>query len=88
MAQQNNGYFISGQSALMRRVASMPVITGIETSMITTSGRSSRTASRASAPLAASPTISMSGSARNNMRKPDLTISWSSTSNNFVFAVF
>ena len=61
------------------RVASMPSMTGICTSISTTSGRSARACSRAIAPLAASPTTSRSGSTESIIRKPERTRCWSST---------
>ncbi len=48
--------FVSGEASRMRRVASIPSIPGIRTSMNTTSGTSSRARSTASSPVPASPT--------------------------------
>ena len=52
--------WLSAGSAVIRRVASSPSISGMRMSITTTSGRSARTCSSASAPVAASPTTSMS----------------------------
>ena len=53
---------VSGAASRMRRVASMPSIPGIRTSMKTTSGESSLAATTASSPLAASPTTKTASS--------------------------
>ena len=66
-------------SATRARVASMPSMTGICTSMSTTSGRSARACSSGGRPLSASPTTSRSGSTDSIIRKPDRTRCWSST---------
>ncbi|CAA9405337.1 MAG: hypothetical protein AVDCRST_MAG01-01-1286 [uncultured Rubrobacteraceae bacterium] len=63
---------------MILRVASMPPMTGMVTSMSTRSGRSLRACSMASLPLEASPTTSMSGWVPSTTRKPCLTTSWSS----------
>ena len=55
---------VPGRTALIRSVASMPLITGIEMSRMATSGFSRSTRATASAPFAASPTTSMSAPAR------------------------
>src|SRR5829696_396569 len=54
---------------------------GIRTSISTTSGRARAHSEIASAPLQASPTISISGSAERIIRNPVRTSGWSSASN-------
>ena len=68
----------AGSSSVMRRVASMPSIVGMRTSITTTSGCSRSNPRTASAPSMASPTTSMSGSASRIMRKPPRISAWSS----------
>jgi hypothetical protein len=51
---------VDGDAATIRRVASMPSISGIRTSMRTTSGESAAAFSTAATPSPASPTTSMS----------------------------
>ena len=67
-----------GSAATIRRVASIPSMPGIRTSMSTTSGRRQRTSSTAPAPSAASPTTSISASLSSIIRNPERTIAWSS----------
>ena len=67
-----------GSAAVIRRVASMPSIAGIRTSITTTSGRSRSNPRTASAPSIASPTTSMSSSASRIMRNPPRISAWSS----------
>ena len=57
-------------SAAIRRVASSPSTPGIRMSMSTTSARSCRAWSTASAPLAASPTTSIPSALSSSTRKP------------------
>ena len=59
-----------GSPAVSRRVASIPSIVGIRTSITTTSGRVVANQRIASSPSMASPTTSMSSSASRIMRKP------------------
>src|SRR5579884_4204467 len=63
----------------MRRVAVIPSVPGISRSISTTSGRRALAIWIASAPLAASPITSSSGSSLRNMRNPCRTTLWSST---------
>ena len=70
----------SRSSATISRVASMPFITGICTSMSTTSGSRRRVSVTASAPLPASPTTSMSSSDSRISRRPERTSCSSSAS--------
>src|ERR1051325_8211298 len=56
----------------------MPVISGIEMSMQTTSGRSPRGFDRAARPSSASPTTSMSACALTSDFSPSRSITWSS----------
>ncbi len=66
---------------LLRAVASSPSSSGMRTSIKTARrDRCARAASRASRPLAASPTTSMSPSASSIIRRPSRTRSWSSAS--------
>src|ERR1019366_3869133 len=67
-----------GLAAVRRRVASMPLSSGMATSITTISGRSSAARSTASRPLPASPTISMSAWAARIILKPWRTTAWSS----------
>ena len=60
------------------RVASMPSISGIRTSISTTSGMCRRASSTASAPVPASPTTSKPAVAATMPRKPARTRAWSS----------
>ena len=60
------------------RVASMPSISGIRTSISTTSGMCRRACSTASAPVPASPTTSKPAVAATMPRKPARTRAWSS----------
>ncbi len=60
------------------RVASMPFMTGMRTSIKMTSGRARRAASTASAPLPASPTTMKPGVAEMMPQKPTRTRAWSS----------
>src|SRR4051812_28517632 len=62
----------------MRSVACMPFISGIEMSITTTSGRSSRAFASAAHPSSASPTTSMSGCALTSDFSPSRSITWSS----------
>ena len=62
-----------------RRVASIPSMVGIRTSISTTCGRSRSASVTASSPFDASPTTSMSSCASRIMRKPARTSAWSST---------
>src|SRR3972149_2147780 len=71
---------VSGNSALIMRVASTPLQTGMLMSMSTTSGFAVRARSSACAPSEASPTTSMSSSSSRRARRPFLQRSWSSTS--------
>jgi hypothetical protein len=64
--------------ATIRRVASIPSMLGMRTSMRTTSGRSPSASPTASPPSPASPTTSMSSLASRIMRKPPRTSAWSS----------
>ncbi len=59
--------------AVIRRVASMPSITGIRTSIKMTSGLACRAASTASTPLPASPTTANPGVAAMIPQKPTRT---------------
>ena len=61
-------------SATIARVASMPSMTGIWTSMRMTSGRNSRAFSSATWPLGASPTTSTSSSTLSIIEKPERTM--------------
>ena len=60
------------------RVASMPSMTGIRTSIKITSGLACRAASTASAPLPASPTTAKPGVAATIPQNPTRTRAWSS----------
>ncbi len=64
---------------MISAVASAPSITGMRTSMRTTSGSRSRHCSWASSPFAASPTTSMSAYVDSSTLRPSRTIWWSST---------
>jgi len=64
--------------AVICRVASMPSMTGIRTSIRTTSGLVSLAAVTAALPFAASPTISRPGVAAMMPQKPTRTRAWSS----------
>ena len=64
--------------SVIRRVASMPSMTGIRTSIRMTSGLVRRAASTASAPLPASPTTVKPGVAAMIPQKPTRTRAWSS----------
>ena len=64
--------------SVIRRVASMPSMTGIRTSIKMTSGLVRRAASTASAPLPASPTTAKPGVAAIIPQKPTRTRAWSS----------
>ena len=66
-------------SAMIRRVAAIPSVPGIRTSMSTTSGPSAATWATAWSPSAASPTTCRSGSISRIIRKPARTSAWSST---------
>ena len=68
---------VSG-ATVIRRVASIPSMPGMRMSISTTSGRSRRAASTASAPVAASPTEARSGAVSTRMRKLPRTRAWSS----------
>jgi hypothetical protein len=61
-------------------VASSPSITGMRTSISTTSGRSSRQIRTASSPLVTSPTTAMPCWALSSAPNPWRTIAWSSAS--------
>src|SRR5688572_18771199 len=76
---------VCGCDSAMRRVASMPLSSGIATSMTTTSGFSCSVMVTASRPLPASPTISMSAWAPRIIRKPWRTTAWSSANKIRVF---
>ncbi len=65
----------------------MPSISGMRTSISTTSGRSARTTETASAPVAASPTTVRSGSASRMTRRAVLTIRSSSASTTLIGAL-
>ncbi len=69
---------VPGCSSRMIRVASMPPIPGMCTSMNTTSGWSSATRSTASSPVEASPTISTSSESASVDWMPARVIGWSS----------
>ena len=72
--------FVVGAAWRIRRVASMPSMPGIRTSMKTTSGDSSRARSTASSPLAASPTTTTTSSESSSaVRRPSRVTGWSST---------
>ena len=64
----------SGCPAMIRRVASMPLQSGIRMSIRITSGRSSAASWIASAPVRASPTATMSGVTANMARTPSRKI--------------
>lgn len=64
----------------MALVASIPSISGIRTSMRTTSGPVRRPTSIASRPSAASPTTTRSPASSSITRNPERTTGWSSTS--------
>jgi hypothetical protein len=66
-------------AATMRGVASIPSTPGMWMSISTTSGRSSVIRRTASAPFAASPTISVSGVLSSSMRNPKRCSGWAST---------
>lgn len=66
--------------AQIRRVASTPSRCGMRTSMRITSTWTPRSTSKASTPLPASATTSMSGCAASTIRKPVRSSTWSSTS--------
>ena len=68
----------SSPPAQITRVASIPSITGIRTSISTTSGRCSTLSRTASAPSAAAPTTVMSFCVSSSAENPARTISWSS----------
>ena len=70
----------SPSRAAIRRVASMPSISGMRMSISTTSGVSRRALSTACVPSEHSPTTSMSSSASRIIRKPARISAWSSTS--------
>jgi len=65
-------------SRASRRVASIPSITGMRTSISTTSGRSKVQTRTASSPSAAVPTTVKSGCVSSSSAKPALTTPWSS----------
>src|SRR5712692_4279571 len=67
------------RSSLMRRVASRPSMSGMRTSMSTTSGSSLRALSIASRPVLASPTTVRSSALASMDATPCRTSSWSST---------
>src|SRR5947209_16202349 len=69
---------VVGNSWRMARVASIPPMRGIRTSIRTTSGASSSTRATASWPSAASATIWMSSSASRTIFRPRRNSSWSS----------
>ena len=68
---------VSG-AAQIRRVASMPSISGIRTSISTTSGRICSARATASAPVPASPTTVRSGARSTSTRKLPRSSAWSS----------
>src|SRR3979411_2286637 len=72
---------VRGRSSLMRLVASSPSMSGMRTSMRTTSGRSRRVASIASRPVRASPAISLPSALWRIPAPPWRPSSGSSTSN-------
>jgi hypothetical protein len=67
-----------GYLCLTSRVAASPSISGIRTSINSKSGCSREHSRRASRPLAASPTTSISGSSRSMSLRPSRARSWSS----------
>ena len=72
---------MSARTSVLRvicRVASMPFMTGMRTSIKMTSGRARRVTSTASAPLPASPTTMKPGVAEMMPQKPTRTKAWSS----------
>ena len=70
---------MSGHSATMCLVAWIPDRSGRCRSITTTSGRSAAAALTACAPLAASPTTSIPGSAARSVHTPKRNSGWSST---------
>src|SRR5215208_866069 len=70
---------ISGYLCLTSFVAARPSMTGIRTSMRIRSGLKREHSKSACRPLAASPTISMSGSSESMFWRLSLVSSWSST---------
>jgi hypothetical protein len=70
---------ISGYLCLISFVASNPSMTGIRTSMRIRSSLKREPSESACLPLAASPTISMSGSSESMFWRLSLVSSWSST---------
>src|SRR5919199_4689693 len=70
---------VVGWSRLMARVTARPSRSGMRTSVSTKSDCRRRQSSCASAPLAASPTTSRSGSPTIMVRRPARASSWSST---------
>ena len=71
--------FVPGDCSRIRRAASMPLIFGMMASMMTRSGLSRWTFSRASLPSVASPQISHSGTCSSKLLIPVRDNSWSST---------
>src|SRR5205823_4349769 len=69
----------TGDSCMMRRVASAPSICGITRSMRTTSGRSARQRRTASSPSWATQATSWRGSLRTTRRSVSTAICWSLT---------
>ena len=65
-------------SAAIARVASMPSITGMRTSIRTMSGRARRASSTAARPSPASPASSRSSSPSSRTRNPARNSAWSS----------
>src|SRR5580658_410512 len=76
-----------GDRSATRRVASMPFNSGMATSMTITSGCNWPARSRASRPLPASPTISMSGCAARIILNPCRTTAWSSANKMWIFSL-
>src|SRR4030042_270897 len=79
--------FACGNSLCMRRVASSPSIRGMAISMSTTSSASFLPTSRASLPLVASPTASMSPVRASKAQMPSRTMAWSSVTSTLIFVI-
>src|SRR5450755_516312 len=76
-----------GDRSATRRVASIPFNSGMATSITITSGCNWPARSRASRPLPASPTISISGCAARIILNPCRTTAWSSTNRMWIFSL-
>ena len=71
-------FFVSGAADIISRVASIPSLTGMERSMMTTSGFSRRVSLTACSPSSASPAMVKPGVFSNRVTSPMRRITWSS----------